>query len=242
MSNDTLRRARTRARLGLVVGVSLLFAGAPARADSYAFGFSKASADSNLILQTGSGSITINDAGFQGWVSDAADDLAGPGGNTNYLAGNLGSSHYNDFFVFGISGITSSVTAATFTVDAATISDVLTFRLGDATAYASELYDASSPNIGLFNDLSSGTEFGSYTLTASESGTLLTFTLNSAGVAALNAAISGGASEFALGGTVLGSAVPEPTSWMLTIAGVGLIGGALRRKSRSVHELRQAMA
>jgi hypothetical protein len=108
-----------------------------------------------------------------------------------------------------------------------------------------------------FADLGTGTVYGGGTVFSSSNGTLLTFDLNNAGVAAL---ASG--SSFLIGGRVTNAvfavgqsdqllfrvsqvlpvslefattAVPEPASWALLIAGFGLTGAAARRQRHVQH-------
>jgi PEP-CTERM motif len=64
----------------------------------------------------------------------------------------------------------------------------------------------------------------------SSPGTLLTFTItNQAALSAINAAITDG--TFGLGGTVSGYTVPEPSTWVMMLAGFAGLGYLGRRRA-----------
>ena len=225
----------------LAVGVAASMAAfaAPsawAVSDNYAFGFSGYDGDESLTLN---GATTILTNGFQGWVSNGDVNEGGPDGNTNYIAGTccngLGNVYAN-YFVFSLSGFTGPVTSAALSISPYSITQDFTYVLHNATPFLSSLNDAASPDAVLYSQLGTGTILGSFAVTPSESdGPPLVFDLNSVAVAELNAAISGGASQFAISGTVLGQAgstgsVPEPATWAMMLVGMGTIGFAARRR------------
>jgi hypothetical protein len=111
---------------------------------------------------------------------------------------------------------------------------------------------ATGTDVAIFDDLGSGTTFGSYVASAADNGTTISITLNAAGIAALNAAAG---STIAFGGVlttlsppanqyVFGfstatfveddvrrldlTVVPEPAS--LTLVGLGLAAVLTRRR------------
>ena len=108
------------------------------------------------------------------------------------------------------------------------------------------IYDVTTPiatlesfslggGFSVFNDLDSGTLYGTQTASAADNGQFINFTLGAAGISALNSNIG---RQMAFGATVNPGfvaapiAVPEPSS--LAIFGTGFLAlagfGALRRR------------
>ena len=204
-----------------------LLAATPAMAaDIYAFGFSGVGYNNyQAVLQLNGGAASLT-AVKQGDVSDTYASPTNPG---NYTVGVAASSNFNNFFAFDISGLTAPVSSAALVLDTASINSTVTFSLLDATG---KFLSPANPDAALYNALGTGTSFGSFILSSSNSNTLVTFNLNSAGISALNADIAGG--QFALGGTlnpVTAPAVPEPGTWAMLLLGFGMMGFAMRRRS-----------
>jgi len=80
---------------------------------------------------------------------------------------------------------------------------------------------------GIFNDLESGTFFGSVVVTSADQGTQILVNLNAAGLASLNAAAGG---DWAVGGSIYGAQSPEPGTLILLGSGILGLAGVLRRK------------
>ncbi len=188
----------------------------------YAFGFS--GGPQTLVVN---GSSTISTANT-GWFRD---DGLPSAGNTNYIVGDLGSV-YHDFFVFDSGGGASSLTLQL---------DPASFDFSDApSGFTLTLYDVSSAidtsqqysDTGIYADLGSGTVYGSVSFT-SQPGGPISISLNSAGIAAYNAAALGGTS-FGVGGALSTGAVPEPATWALMIGGFAMTGFAARRRRNAV--------
>ena len=92
---------------------------------------------------------------------------------------------------------------------------------------AAVLDNTSGTNSGIYDDLGTGVSYGSFKVPLVGASSLPeSFQLNGNGVAAINAAIDGGAGSFSIGGTLPSpSAVPEPGSVLLlggALAGLGL--------------------
>ena len=123
--------------------------------------------------------------------------------STGYRAGNalIGSTYRRNFFTFDLSGIDESVTAATLMVwNRSTTWDSVdsseTYVVYDVATPLPDLL-AGTGGLACYDDLGTGTTFGSYILTALDVESEILIPLNAAGLAAVNGAIGG---DFALGG------------------------------------------
>jgi hypothetical protein len=129
----------------------------------------------------------------QGWWSptDNNFDL-----NDNYIAGQFNGVTVRDFFTFDLSSacpassVTLQLTRFTQTVP-------LTFSLFDVSTPAGTLNANDGNSQAIFDDLGSGTSFGSVPVATGGFADVLSFPLNAAGVAAYNAARGG---FFSIGG------------------------------------------
>jgi hypothetical protein len=210
----------------------------PAHADAYAFGGTQfPHYYAELTLQEGSQSVTLSDEGFQGWVSSDTFNFTGPDPvNTSYIAGVYGGSARNNFFVFNLAGVNPNVnvTSAKLELYAGTISGELNYSLYGATEAISELSDgeADSPNLALYDQLGTGTKYGSVNINSGNALQSLILTLNAEAVSDINSIIS---SRKALKFAVSGHAdpVPEPSTWIMMLAGFAGLGlAAYRRAAR----------
>lgn len=201
--------------------------------------------------------------------------------NNNYIVGFQGTYlasgppiTFNDFFVFDLSTVSGPITSAVLSVFNPACSIVCGYQSQSRTETYT-VFDVSTPigtleanhtGVGsalapaIFNDLGSGTIFGSRTVSAADNGTMVDIVLNHDAIVAINANLGGriafGGSltslfnnlsppeeMFAAGGNSPGdqrllflnlapASVPEPRSVLLlgTVA-LGLLG--LRSKSRN---------
>lgn len=183
-----------------------------------------------------------------------------------YLTGwDGGTSEYRSFFVFDIPELTEVAEGATLSLwmpvggflSDQTFETISIWSVETSVSSLVASHGAGAEGIDIYNDLGSGTNYGSTQVTATETGVYFTVTLSSEGVAALNAAqgsqIAFGASVTSLasgpnpelvflnsetnesnpnsgGKAAQVSVVPEPT----TVALIGLSAGAVlffRRRS-----------
>jgi hypothetical protein len=233
---------RQHAVLGvLAVCLGLLFAGR-ASASDYLFGFSSYDGDETLTVDVAGGGapVVLSTDGNQGWWSATYPNSPG---NTNYFAGSLTSggttAYLRDFFSFALSSLAGdTVTAATLSLgqfwsvsDSGNASEQYT--LYGVSLPATVLDDTGGTSAAIYNALAAGSPYGSFSVPVTGFGfDSDSFTLNAAGIAALNAAIAGSADSFSIGGSLASpAAIPEPTS-LLSIS-ASLFGLAFARRRRA---------
>lgn len=247
--------ATFRPRLAVIAvafGISALCGTAicnPARANSYAFGNTSSAPDAVLTLTLGTGATApefeVSTDGLQGSVSALGNGFAGPGANTGYTVGLLSGAIYVNYFDFDLANaicvlncpaspsLTATVTGATLTVLSGKINKTLQYSLYSAGAAISELTSpVLSPNPSLYNALTAATNplYASATFNPNTSTTMSTIilSLNSAAVADINTAITNKAMFGVTGGV---EPVPEPSTWIMLLAGFAGLGLAARRRA-----------
>jgi hypothetical protein len=136
----------------------------------------------------------------QGWWAD------GPANYTQNDAYTMGfSSHVTtrDFFTFDLSSACQA-TAVSLQLSrlggfaSERFADSIPLDLFDVNTPAATLNNNSGANLEIWNDLGSGVSFGHFDITPGQPSDVITLPLNSAGVAAFNAARGG---FFSIGGT-----------------------------------------
>jgi RHS repeat-associated protein len=131
--------------------------------------------------------------------------------NPNYVVGTYNTTQYHNFLVFDLTGVTNHVTAASLQLTnpaGGYLGDATeTYTLFDVSTPISSLTASGSGQVGIFNDLGSGTSYGSRVVSAAANGTTIEIALNAAGVAAINAAAGG---KIALGGALTGLQFTNP--------------------------------
>lgn len=228
--------------IGGSLAAAALLAAAPASADNYLFGYSSSGMQRELVLETTTGEFSIS-AYDTGWFFQSGYHDAG---NDNYIVGECNScartGYYNNFFLFDLAGVTGTITGATLTAyNPDYVSGVLstwsTWDISSALSNVSSSWgDNSATGLSIFNDLQSGTLFGSRQVTNVVDGTPVSITLNANAIASLNAA----SGSWGIGGTlregyvIPGQAVPEPGTWAMMIGGFAAIGFAARRRKTRV--------
>jgi PEP-CTERM motif-containing protein len=106
----------------------------------------------------------------------------------------------------------------------------LTYQLWDVTTPVALVQADNSGAISIYNDLGSGTLYGSVVVTPGEQGTQILINLDAAAIASINAAAANG-QEWAIGGSIFGAAsTPEPGTISMVLTGLGAGLGMLRRR------------
>jgi hypothetical protein len=204
-----------------------------------------------------------------GWYSEAG--LNDPT-NLNYFVGDLSGScthcpaDHRNFFVFDLASVNQPIASAKLALFVpsepppgpgySSPDPSETYELHDIVTSIAALLDGTG-GVAAHTDLGSGVVYGSRTMTAADMGSVVEITLNSAAIAALDAATGligiGGSlttldglanDEFTFGGTsVFGletettelriTLVPEPSTAFLCLAGIGGISLLGRRKAKS---------
>jgi hypothetical protein len=158
-----------------------------------------------LATQAASGAYVTMEDENRGWYRDTGyTEVA----NTNYLAGECtenacGFAHavYRNFFLFDLSQVDQRIVNASLRLwfpeeGLRSPTDMEIYELFDVVTDLDEL--GQRWGVDIFEDLGTGTSYGTYVATEADEQTLIDIPLNAAAVAELNAA----ASLFALGGAV----------------------------------------
>ncbi len=154
-----------------------------------------------------------------GWWNGTGSHTAA---NTNYVTGQIGGLGYRNFAVFDLAAVSLPIVGAQlrlfnpsngyFSPD-----PTETYTLYDISTSIAELRANGSGRVDIYNDLGSGAMHGQRVVSSADNNTLISTTVNAAGVAALNAArgqltalggglttISGGADQYVYGFTGAG--------------------------------------
>jgi len=207
--------------------------------------------------------ISASSTGFYRNAVDNTLDSGGVA-PTMFIAWNPagGSSEFRDFAVFDLSSILAGqiITAAELRIgmDAFGYNSPNTTETVEWVQVTTAISTLTSPGYkeAVWTDLGDGSVYGTRTVSAADNGTTLVTTLNSTAISALNAAIGG---SFAIGGHLTSIdmtgptqesvffngngqpvslaftlAVPEPETYAMLLAGLGLLGFAARRRKLKV--------
>ena len=206
--------------VSMVLGAAL---SSSAYADRYVFGSSgDHTNDNGLHITTTVGNFFVATFASGWWKSTGAHDEGG----FNYVAGvcceGITESNYNNYFTFDLSSVKGAVLSAQLTLYSGDITGAgpLNYSLFDITSPLSDMRPSGN---NVYRDLMSGANYGSFSYSSADSHELRSITLNSTGVSALNSAVGG---EFGIGGSL--APIPEPETYALLLAGLGLLGWRLR--------------
>jgi PEP-CTERM motif len=186
--------------------------------------------------------LTINGVAYDAFNSGHYDNL-GDSIFTNYQAGfdgfnNNPLSEVRNFFAFDLSDLSGPITSATLTIPSNPFgagynntsgSASITYTNWDVSSSLDDVNDGAN-GLSTFADLGSGEKFGSTIIGPNDLVT--TVTLDAAALGAIAAAEG---KDFAIGGSAAATAaVPEASTWVMMIAGFGLMGVALRRRLTTI--------
>jgi hypothetical protein len=184
--------------------------------------------------------LTINGVAYDAFNSGHYDNL-GDSIFTNYQAGfdgfnNNPLSEVRNFFAFDLSDLTGPITSATLTIPSNPFgigyentsgSASITYTNFDVSTPIDDLDDGTN-GLSTFADLGSGVKLGSTLIGPDDLVT--TVTLDPAALEDIAAAEG---QDFAVGGSAMAT-VPESSTWVMMIAGFGLMGVALRRRLTTI--------
>lgn len=137
----------------------------------------------------------------QGWYgSNTSNNNAT---NDNYYTGFGGGFELRSWFAFDLSSVAGTITGITFEVTRYGQSGNLTLGIFDVTTPASQLPLNRGAGVfpAIFNDLGSGTSYGTFSVSNGSSTDVLSLALNPAAIVDANAA----SGYFAIGAAIVGS-------------------------------------
>jgi hypothetical protein len=155
----------------------------------------------------------------QGWFADNYSTGVRDNLTDNYGTGNGGYYDVRSFFIFDLSGLTGTVEAATFKVRRYEQTADGRLDLRSLSKPADKLvFNRSTDEFGFYDSLGSGTNYGSAQVSIGASEDVLSFVLNAAAIADLNAnlnrSVGGGyfalAASFESAGYIFGKGYNEP--------------------------------
>ncbi len=219
---------------------------APAQAQTVeAFGYTTAyRATLELFDGTGSLVATVSTSSplgvFQGFVSNSdsvTPGYGGPrsGGNTSYSAGSYLGMLLVDYFGFNMARVPDvTITSAQLVVYSGAITNDLTYTLLSVTPQSLADLQSGDQNAALYENLVKGVSYASfevgYNTTKPLAKLYIDLTSNSGtAVADINTAIQNKA-VFAVTG-VVSAPVPEPSTWVMLLAGFAGLGVVARRRA-----------
>jgi hypothetical protein len=232
-----------------LIAACLALAGNAHAVDGLLFGDSD-----NLDLSASDNNLTINftevlrikDAGWYGNTglhdpTKGADYMVGicsscAATEIEFGSGVFEPGAYNNWFIVDISGFTptTTVTSLTLTLNTFYADTAGTFKLWDYLGDIADLPKDTAPGaagIAIYEDLGSGKMYGSFAYQGTESYLYRTITLSSDAIFDLNAAIDNGDDQWAIGGSFAPTPpIPEPETYALMLAGLGLVGWMAKRR------------
>ena len=176
---------------------------------------------------------------FQGFISNTeasvVPSVGGPNGtNTSYAAGSYGGMLLVDYLGFNLASLPStvtSITSATLGIESGKVTSNLTYTLFGASQWVSQLEKPGDQNAALYANMVKGVgdSYGSFQVAKTSSVSKLMFTLNAAAVSDINTAIKS-KTVFVVAGQI-SAAVPEPSTWVMLLAGFAGLGVVARRRA-----------
>jgi hypothetical protein len=172
--------------------------------------FTVTNAQSDLITVLTSDNQLQAGVNNQGWVN--TDGWNPNPTNANYAVG--GWNAYRNYFFFDLSSITEPVIGATLQLQRYVSDFGFQYELYDVSSAAVDLIETrtqdfieADPNV--WEDLGSGTMYGSFFIDSGSTSDILSFVMNADAIIDINQAISEGSTYFAVGGRVPDAETPE---------------------------------
>lgn len=134
------------------------------------------------------GVVSVN-ASDTGWYQDNGTHITS---NFNYITGHYSGDDYNSFFVFDLSSVTNLITGATLSLynpssGFSSVSATETLNIFNVLSDLSSVTGGTG-GANVFNDLGSGTLFGSVVGSAADANSYIDVVLNASAISALNSA------------------------------------------------------
>jgi hypothetical protein len=146
--------------------------------------------------------------------------------NPNFIVGQISATQFHNFFVFDLSGVAGKVKSASLSVlnpdfgyNSSDPSE--TFTVFDVSTPVSALNADQANAVDIFNDLGSGTTYGSTDVPDTSDNTVITFDLNAAAIDAIN----NNHTQFAIGGALTSL---NPSTNQFIFAGTGDFGDIIQ--------------
>jgi hypothetical protein len=231
-----------------LIAACLALAGNAHAVDGQLFGYSNNGAVDNKLTINGVATSVVD----AGWYGDTG--LHDPINGADYMVGICSAcaateivfgsglfdpGAYNNWFIVNLkafTGLTPTTTVETLTLTLNTF-DANTagiFKLWDYLGDIAALPNYTAPGavgIATYDDLGSGKLYGSFAYQVTDSYLDRTLTLSSYAISDLNAAIARGDDQWAIGGSFAPTApIPEPETYALMLAGLGLVGWMAKRR------------
>ncbi|MEM9176801.1 MAG: PEP-CTERM sorting domain-containing protein [Myxococcota bacterium] len=152
-----------------------------------------------------------------GTAPDGFKSAASPGSGDNYLVRAVNSGFPalgppletdRNYHTFDLSGLSGTITTATLRVwadvgaydSSAAFETIGLFEVATASSVLDDPTSNPTAAAGVFNDLGTGTSYGTFDVTAADDASYVDVTLNAAAIAALNAAVGSG--SWSVGGAL----------------------------------------
>lgn len=142
-----------------------------------------------------------------GWYRDTGHHFSE---TLSYTAGqfysypSLQEQEYRNFFVFDLGEVGEPIINADlrlYNPPSGYIGDITeTYQLYDVSTPVPDLVAGGSGLIDIYNDIGTGTSYGSRVVSSADNGTMVTITLNPDGIIALNSQLG---ADFAIGGAIM---------------------------------------
>lgn len=236
-----------------IAALSSLMAARPAQAQQYVYGFSDGASSGNLLNLTLANTALVqaplagNPAtgganAFSGWYTSGGFNSGA--GNDNYIVGNIGGGvNYANFMVYDLSQVAALIVAGGGVVSAS--EQINSFGIASPPETV-DLWDINTPlatvdsypinggDIAIYNDLSSGNLYGSYTYDGSEQYANVDIALDAAFLTDINNVVANGGTEFGIGHSetapVSGVPLPTPMTSSMVLLGILAFGRKVARR------------